>query len=122
MWRKLRRSVDKLGPTPPDAALHAVRIRAKRCRYGCELAAPYVGRPARDLAIAVEQVQNVLGAHQDAVVAREWLTKAAHECGPAEAYALGMLAEIERETAAQARAEFPAAWRAARRPKLRSWL
>jgi len=37
IWRKLRRAVDALGPAPSDAALHQVRIRAKRCRYAAEV-------------------------------------------------------------------------------------
>jgi CHAD domain-containing protein len=121
-WRRLRRAVKELPSVPSDAALHEVRIRAKRCRYACELASPAVGRRARDLADAVTNVQDVLGAHHDAVVARAWLAKAALECNPAEAYALGMLAEIERARALEARAAFRNAWRAARRPALRSWL
>jgi CHAD domain-containing protein len=121
-WRRLRRAVKELPKAPSDAALHEVRIRAKRCRYACELASPAVGHRARDLADAVTQLQDVLGAHQDAVVARAWLAKAALECDAAEAYALGMLAEIERARALDARAAFPKAWRAARRPALRSWL
>jgi CHAD domain-containing protein len=121
-WRRLRRAVKDLTTAPSDAALHEVRIRAKRCRYACELASPVIGNRARDLADAVARVQDVLGEHQDAVVARAWLAKAAPECTASEAYALGMLAEIERELAAQARAAFPAAWRETRRPALRSWL
>jgi CHAD domain-containing protein len=121
-WTKLRRAVDELETTPSDAALHGVRIRAKRCRYACELASTVIRRRARELATVVTRVQDVLGEHQDAVVAGVWIAKAAPECSVAEAYALGMLAETERGFAADARAAFPAAWRAARRPALRSWL
>ena len=95
-WRRLRRTVDDLAVVPSDAALHEVRIRAKRLRYAAELAAPVIGRPARDLAAAAARVQDVLGDHQDSVVADAWLAKTAPECSSAEAYALGMLAEIER--------------------------
>ena len=121
-WRKLLHAVNELPSAPPDAALHGVRIRAKRCRYACELASPVIGHRAQELADAVARVQDVLGEHQDAVVARAWLAKAAPECSPPEAYALGMLAEIERVLALEARGAFPKVWRAARRPALRSWL
>jgi CHAD domain-containing protein len=121
-WRRLRRAVDNLAAVPSDAALHDVRIRAKRCRYACELAGPVVGRRARDLAAAVASVQDILGEHQDSVVADAWLAKVAPECTPTEAYALGMLAEVEHDMAGRARAAFPAAWSAARDPALRSWL
>jgi CHAD domain-containing protein len=67
-------------------------------------------------------VQDVLGEHHDAVVAIAWLAKTAHECSPAEAYAIGMLAQIEREAAAQARAEFAAVWRRADTKAVRGWM
>ncbi len=54
---------------PPDAELHAVRIRAKRVRYAAEAVAPAVGKGAKRFASAVAGVQEVLGDHQDAVVA-----------------------------------------------------
>jgi len=121
-WRRLRRAVDQLATVPSDAALHEVRIRAKRCRYAAELSSPVMGRPARDLAIALTRVQDVLGEHQDAVVADAWLAKAAPECSPSEAYALGMLAEIERGLAVHARSGLASAWEAARARRLRAWM
>jgi CHAD domain-containing protein len=121
-WKRLKRAIGELGPVPSDAALHEVRIRAKRARYASELAAPVIGRPARDLGIALARVQDLLGEHQDAVVADAWLAKTAPECTPAEAYALGMLAEIERGLAVRARATLPSTWEAASRRRLRAWL
>jgi CHAD domain-containing protein len=112
-WKKVRRAVRRLGDNPPDEALHAVRVRAKRCRYAAEACEPALGKQARRLARAMAKVQDVLGEHHDAVVAVAWLAKTAHECSPAEAYAIGMLAQIECEAAAAARAEFPAVWRRA---------
>ena len=50
-----------LGDDPPDEELHAVRIRAKRCRYAAEAVAPAVGKPAKRFAAAVAEVQEVLG-------------------------------------------------------------
>jgi len=99
-----------------------VRIRAKRCRYAAELAIPVFGRPARNFAAAMTHVQDLLGEHQDSVVADGWLGKTAPECSPAEAYALGMLAELERGLAVRARAGLPSVWTAARSPELRDWL
>jgi CHAD domain-containing protein len=121
-WKKLRRAVDALGEPPTDEALHEVRIRAKRCRYAAEAAAEAFGKPARRFAAAIAKIQDVLGTHQDTVVARNWLAKTASECPPAEAYALGMLAETEQREALDARAAFPGIWRRARRKQLRNWL
>jgi len=121
-WKKVRNALDALGEHPPDEALHAARIRAKRARYATEAAIPVFGGRARALAKAFESVQDVLGEHQDAVVARAWLVKTAGECPPDEAFAAGMLAEIEMQAARTARDEVPAVWRRARASKLRSWL
>jgi CHAD domain-containing protein len=121
-WRHLRTAVDALGEHPPDEALHDVRKRAKRCRYAAEAVAPVVGKRARDFAKAVAGVQEVLGEHQDAVVARKWLGKAAADASATEAYAAGMLAGVELASAAAARDGFPAAWQAAAKKRLRAWL
>jgi CHAD domain-containing protein len=121
-WKKIRRAVDDLGDNPPDEALHAVRARAKRCRYAAEACEPAFGKPARRLAKAMGRVQDVLGEHHDAVVAGAWLAKTAHECSPTEAYAIGMLAQVELGAARAARAEFPGAWRRADTERVRGWL
>ncbi|HWS46940.1 MAG TPA: CHAD domain-containing protein [Acidimicrobiia bacterium] len=121
-WRKLDHGVDKLGDHPADDALHAVRVRAKRCRYAADACVPAFGDPAREFAAAMARIQDALGEHHDAVVAGAWLAKTAHECTPAEAYALGMLAEVERDSADAATAEFATVWETARRKRLRRWL
>jgi CHAD domain-containing protein len=79
-------------------------------------------KPARALAKAFAAIQDVLGEHQDAVLARAWLHKAAAESSPTEAFAVGGLAQIEVDAARAARAQFPEVWAAARAPKLRAWL
>ena len=121
-WKKLKGAVDKLGPHPADEALHAVRIRAKRCRYAAEACAPVFGKPARRFAREMAAVQDILGEHHDGVVAGAWLAKTAQECSPGEAFALGRLAEIEHRAAADARSEFTHVWRRARRQRLRAWM
>ena len=121
-WRKLQRSVDGLGEIPPDEALHAVRIRAKRARYATEATIPVFGGAARKFARAIATVQDILGEHQDAVVARAWIAKTAGECSATEAFAAGMMAEVEARAAHAARAEFPAVWAEVRARKLRTWV
>ncbi len=59
----------ELGEPPGDDELHAVRIRAKHARYAAELAALGEGDPLATLADALRAVQDLIGAHQDAVVA-----------------------------------------------------
>jgi CHAD domain-containing protein len=121
-WKKLRKSVRRLGGSPSDDALHAVRVRAKQCRYAAEACAPVFGRPAERFAAALARVQDVLGEHHDAVVAIEWLAKAAQESPSGEAYALGRLAQIEGDAARDARREFGHAWKRASRGRLRAWI
>jgi CHAD domain-containing protein len=123
-WRKLKQAVDQLGEDPPDPALHAVRIRAKRCRYAAEAVAPAIGKPARQFARAIAEVQEVLGEHQDAVIAEQWLREhAASGGGRVElAFVAGELAGLERVAAATSRAAWPAVWKQARAKHLREWL
>jgi CHAD domain-containing protein len=121
-WKHLRNAVDALGDDPPDEALHDVRKRAKRCRYAAEAVVPVAGKAAREFAKRVADVQEVLGEHQDAVVARAWLGKAAADLSAHEAYAAGMLAGVELAAANASRDEFPSAWKAAAKKSLRSWL
>jgi len=120
-WRRLRGAVAELGPVPTDEQLHAVRIRAKRARYAAEAVVPVLGRRALRYAKSLAALQDVLGEHQDAVVAARWLGETAPQCPPEEAFAAGMLAEVEAESARAARAAFPAAWAEVRDRRPTSW-
>jgi CHAD domain-containing protein len=122
-WKHLARAVDALGDDPSDLALHGVRIRAKRARYAVEAVAPAFGKPARSFARAVTGLQDVLGEHQDAIVAAEWLRRAAASTDDeSTGFAAGQLAAIEYRDAERARRAWPDAWRRASRKRLRSWL
>jgi CHAD domain-containing protein len=121
-FKKVRRAVRKAGEHPSDEALHRIRVRAKRCRYAAEACESVYGKRARRLARAMAEVQDVLGEHHDAVVATAWLAKTAHECSPTEAFAIGMLAQIEHGCAATARAEFRVLWRRVDTDRVRGWL
>jgi CHAD domain-containing protein len=121
-WRRLKEAVEALPDSPPDDALHEVRIHAKRARYAAEATISVFGKPAQRYAKAMTAVQVVLGDHQDAVVARAWISKTASEVTAGEAFAAGMLAEHEAEAARDARAAFPGIWARARDKDLRSWL
>ncbi len=94
-WRRLAGAVAALPPDPSDAALHRIRILAKRCRYAAEAVAPLVGPPAARFAATVADVQTVLGDHHDTVVAEAWLRDAAGT-EPAAGVAAGELIAHER--------------------------
>jgi CHAD domain-containing protein len=120
-WRRLARAVDSLGPDPSDAALHRVRILAKRCRYASDAVAPIVGPRAARFAAAMADVQTVLGDHQDTVVAESWLRNAAAAV-PSSRLAAGKLIALERTRRGELRAQWPSSWRAASSKRLRRWL
>ena len=70
--RVLERGKDLV--TLPDEARHEARIALKNLRYGAEFFAPCFGdRAAPTFLRAVAQLQNLLGAHNDAASARTFL-------------------------------------------------
>lgn len=106
-FRELRRAAKRLPPVPADDELHALRITAKRSRYAAELAA--TGRSAKELRRyleALKELQDVVGEHQDAVVAEGTLRKLARA---RTALAAGRLIECERLRRAEQRRLYPAA-------------
>jgi CHAD domain-containing protein len=121
-FRKLRTAVRALPPDPSDGALHAVRIRGKRARYAAELAEGVVGKPARRFVRDAKCFQDVIGDHQDAVVAEERVRRLLDEIGGVRAhFAAGRVVERERERRRAARAAFPAAWRRLEKRGKRAW-
>ncbi|HEY3509955.1 CYTH and CHAD domain-containing protein [Kribbella sp. NPDC051137] len=73
MRKAVRRSQQAETVAEQDHELHEVRKAAKRLRYAAESAVPVLGDAASDLAARAEQVQEILGEHQDSVVSRELL-------------------------------------------------
>jgi hypothetical protein len=121
-WRHLARAVAALAANPPDAALHEIRIRAKRLRYACEAVAEVVGKSAVDMARAAAHLQGVLGDFHDAIVAEDWLRAASADASSAQALAAGQLIARQREDAAQCRSDWAESWKQLHRKKLRAWL
>jgi CHAD domain-containing protein len=132
-WKRLRSMVRDIGSDPPDHDLHEVRKRAKQVRYAAEAVAPVVGPKAKKAARRVAAVQDVLGDHQDTVVAEERLRAHLARLAPAEGqtaapdvvrvgFALGALVGDERAERAARRAEWPAAWEEAADRDRWSWL
>ncbi|MER7757841.1 CHAD domain-containing protein [Kitasatospora sp. NPDC097643] len=99
-----------------DRALHEARKAAKRARYAGETAAPAVGAAAERYAERMKAVQDVLGEHQDAVVAAAALTTQATPSG--EPFACGVLYAWQLTAATTARAHLPATWKRASKRKL----
>jgi CHAD domain-containing protein len=110
-WRRVVKAVRGLDEVPEDAALHAVRIRVKRVRYGAEALAPAFRKKADRFAKAAKTLQEVLGDHQDAVMAGAWLSERGAGAGdPSVAFAAGRLAEHEATARDRTRTAWPKAW------------
>ncbi|MFJ8697177.1 CYTH and CHAD domain-containing protein [Streptomyces roseolilacinus] len=95
-----------------DVALHETRKAAKRARYAAELAVPALGGPARRCAKGMKAVQQLLGDHQDSVVAREALRDLGVQAnGAAESsFTWGLLYAREEAEAAARERELPDVW------------
>jgi CHAD domain-containing protein len=104
--RKLRRAVNAAGKNPSDEQLHELRKLGKRARYAHELAG------AKTIVKRAKALQDVLGEHQDSVVAEERLRALSHEAPADQAVAAGLLVARERARRATARREWRKAWRA----------
>jgi CHAD domain-containing protein len=109
-YRRARKAVNGLDAVPTDEALHAARIRVKRARYAAELAEPELGKRGAGFVDAAKEFQDVVGAHQDAVVGEAVLRRLAPEL-PGAAFAMGRLVERERARRAAARAAWRDSWR-----------
>ncbi len=127
-WRPLADKARALRPEAADLEFHAVRILAKRVRYAAELAAkclpPDPSRDATRFARRAEEIQNILGEHQDAIIARRKLLEAASgrwEDGPFN-FAVGRLVERESAAAERCRRQFFVSWRRFDQKGMRNWL
>ena len=122
-FRKLERQVKALGPAPSNDALHRARIQAKRARYATELASKQLGSDGQKLISAAKRFQDVVGAHQDAVVAEERIRAAVRRArGVGPGLAAGRLIERERARRVDARAALPSAWKRLQRRRRAVWV
>lgn len=120
-WSKLSKGAAALGSGSSDTALHATRIDAKRVRHGAEALAPVFGKRASRFASATAALQEILGEHQDAVVAMAWLADRGIEADePAISFTAGRLAELEAASRDRARERWPKVWKRLERSK-RFW-
>ena len=119
-YGKLRRR--RLGSDPSAAKLHKLRIRGKRARYAGELAASAHGGAAKRFVDRAKVFQEVLGEHQDAIVAEKAVRDLAARARSAGAsLAAGRIIERQQDRRRQARDAFPKAWKRLRRAGDRAW-
>ncbi|TCC58142.1 CYTH and CHAD domain-containing protein [Kribbella pittospori] len=115
-WKRMRKAVgraqDAESSAEQDHELHEVRKAAKRLRYAAESAVPVLGDEASDLAARAEEVQEILGEHQDSVVSRELLRQLAiqvHLDG-GNAFTFGRLHAAEELRGTRSRDTFLTLW------------
>jgi CHAD domain-containing protein len=115
----------ELSPGPEcDTALHEARKSAKKVRYATEPARVPLGKSAKRLGKRVKAVQQVLGDHQDSVVARGALRNlalAGHTTGE-PGFTWGLLYGQEQAVARKRERELPGVWARASKPRLRKAL
>ena len=115
---KALRAADALPPGHDrDEHLHEMRKAAKRLRYATEVAEPALGPKARGLVKRVKAVQELLGEHQDSVVARGLLRElgAAAPSEGGNGFAFGWLLRDEQARAEGIEGAVDVAWKAVRR-------
>jgi CHAD domain-containing protein len=110
-FKRLASAVEQLGAHPDESELHALRIVLKRARYSAELASPS-GKARKRFLRDARALQDVLGEHQDAVVAEERLASTSvFDRDTAIAFLAGRLAERQATRRADAQRRLPRAWK-----------
>ncbi len=117
-WRKVQSSVTELPDEPRPEELHRLRILVKRARYAVEAVASIGGAEAEEFAVRLSELQDVLGEHQDAIVAGAWLRRR----DPSQASAAGVLIGLEVARAGRAAEGWRALWNSADTSQLTEWL
>jgi CHAD domain-containing protein len=126
-WQRLKHTGRALRIDDPDEAFHEVRKRAKRARYTAELVATVLSgaaaKGARRFIRGATRVQDVLGEHQDAVVAGHELAGLAvrYPLGPEFEEAARRVLDGQHEAAHAARQAFFDAWDKLDRKRSRRW-
>ena len=121
-FKKLRRAARKLGPKSSPEQVHRARILAKRARYAAELAEPVARKRSRRFVKAAKQFQDVVGSHQDAVVATDRIRRVVDRTKSMEsAFAAGRLVERMTRRRRKARRALPRSWKRLERQGRKAW-
>jgi CHAD domain-containing protein len=100
-----------------DEQLHEMRKAAKRLRYAVEVGRPALGAGAKRLVKEVKGLQELLGEHQDSVVARGLLRELGAAAVPdgGNGFAFGWLLREEQVRAERVEDDLDTAWAALRK-------
>jgi CHAD domain-containing protein len=121
-FRKLRKAVRRLKRSPSNADLHGVRIKTKRARYAAELAEVCDGKPVTRFIKTAKQFQDLLGIHQDAVMAERYVQGLLkYQTGQQAAFTAGLLVARANQRREEVRNEFWSEWKRLRKRGQRAW-
>jgi CHAD domain-containing protein len=125
-WRRLRAVGRVIKPNDPDEVLHEVRIRAKRARYAAETVGAHLQGDAAEAAArfahCAEDIQESLGSHQDAVVARQLIMDVVHNGERSYLFAAGRMLERLDIAMHDVRDTYPTLWRKIDRRQNTRWM
>lgn len=111
-FKKLRKSIRRAGAAPDSATVHDIRIKTKRARYVADLAEPMIGKPAARFIKQARVVQDILGMHQDALLAEAHVQAfLKHSTGVRAAFVAGRMVERQQARRKQARTEMRKLWK-----------
>src|SRR5690242_2936352 len=121
-FRKLRKTIRRLKRSPSNAELHRVRIKTKRARYAAELAEAVDGKAVTRFIKTAERFQNLLGAHQDAVLAERYVQGLLkYQRGQQAAFTAGLLVARANRQREEVREEFWSEWKRLKKRGNRAW-
>jgi CHAD domain-containing protein len=112
-FRKLKKAVRRLDGKSAMRDHHTVRRRAKQLRYAIECGATLFGKPAEEMLKSLRRLQDRLGAHQDADMAKNRLAELAASGAPLPPqtlFLMGRLAEHHLTETQQARKTLEHSW------------
>jgi CHAD domain-containing protein len=127
-WKRLDNRVqeanDAASHEQRDVAMHEARKEAKQARYAGEALEPVFGTAAEAFAKAMEDIQELLGDHQDSVVTRVLLRELGVQAflDGENSFTYGRLHAFEQARADALEKEFQDVWKASSKKSLRAWL
>ena len=114
-WRKMCKAAKRADARSPDAQLHELRIRVRRCRYAVETGLDVLGPAAERFAAKLTGLQQSLGEQHDAVVAQDYIKSVAAKARASRVGAA--LIDRERRIDYRCRRAWTKEWAKVRRAK-----
>jgi CHAD domain-containing protein len=121
-FKKMCRAMRALPQVPSNRDLHRVRIKTKRARYVAELAEPCMGKAATRFAKTAKKFQDLLGIHQDAVLAERYVRDfVARSPGERAAFVAGLLVARAGQQRDEVRRTYRSAWKRLKKRGKTAW-